>query len=53
LADLNNLFSSSEKKEIFIFDEAENNLDKNNREIIHKKIKILGLKKLVIVMNAK
>ncbi|CAI2190776.1 12951_t:CDS:2 [Funneliformis geosporum] len=39
-------------KEVYIFDEAENNLDKNNNEIIKKKLEMLGREKLVIIMRA-
>ena len=44
--------SRKKAKEIFIFDETDNNLDKANKEIVKKKIKKLSLKKLMIVMNA-
>ncbi|RHZ35969.1 ABC transporter ATP-binding protein [endosymbiont GvMRE of Glomus versiforme] len=41
------------EKEIYIFDEANANLDKDNESIFWKKIEALGQKKLVIVMSAK
>jgi ABC-type bacteriocin/lantibiotic exporter with double-glycine peptidase domain len=40
-------------KEVFIFDEAENNLDESNRNIIEKKLEMLSRKKVVIVMSVK
>jgi ATP-binding cassette subfamily B protein len=41
------------RKEIYIFDEADNNLDENNKNIIEKRLEMLGQKKLVIIMTAK
>ncbi|CAG8472864.1 20128_t:CDS:2 [Cetraspora pellucida] len=49
LADLNNLFTASVDKEVFIFDEADNALDTNHRQEFRKKITTLSKKKLVIL----
>ncbi|CAG8677832.1 3374_t:CDS:2, partial [Ambispora gerdemannii] len=38
LADLDNLFANSKNKEVFIFDEADNALDENNKKEFHEKI---------------
>ena len=38
-------------KEIYIFDEVDNNLDKNNKSIIKEKMEMLGRKKIVIIMK--
>jgi ABC-type bacteriocin/lantibiotic exporter with double-glycine peptidase domain len=51
LIDLNNLFVKSEKKEIFIFDEADNALDKNNKKKFLQKITKIAQKKLVILVS--
>ena len=51
LADLNNLFVNSENKEIFIFDEADNALDENNKKEFRQKIERLAKKKLVILIS--
>ncbi|RHZ37328.1 ATP-binding cassette domain-containing protein [endosymbiont GvMRE of Glomus versiforme] len=41
------------EKEIYIFDEADNNLDKDNENIFWKKMEALSQKNLVIIMSAK
>jgi ABC-type bacteriocin/lantibiotic exporter with double-glycine peptidase domain len=51
LADLNNLFANSENKEIFIFDEADNALDENNKKEFYQKIEKISKKKLVILIS--
>ena len=51
LADLNNLFANSENKEIFIFDEADNALDENNKKEFHQKIEKISKEKLVILIS--
>ena len=51
LADLNNLFANSENKEIFIFDEADNALDENNKKEFRQKIEKISKKKLVILVS--
>ncbi|CAG8774968.1 34893_t:CDS:10 [Gigaspora margarita] len=38
LADLDNLFANSENKEVFIFDEADNALDENNKKEFRAKL---------------
>ena len=51
LADLNNLFTSSKDKEIFIFDEADNALDENNKQEFHQRIEKLVKKKIIILIG--
>ncbi|RHZ35527.1 ABC transporter ATP-binding protein/permease [endosymbiont GvMRE of Glomus versiforme] len=51
LADLNSLFASSENKEIFIFDEADNALDENNKKELQQRIDKIAKKKLVILIS--
>ena len=51
LADLNLLFAQSEKKEVFIFDEADNALDENNKKEFRQKVEIISKKKLVILIT--
>ncbi|CAI2171412.1 8196_t:CDS:2 [Funneliformis geosporum] len=46
LADLNQIFATSENKEIFIFDEADNALDENNKKEFRQKIEKISKKKL-------
>lgn len=40
-------------KEVYVFDEADNNLDEKNKNVVEKKLEIIGRKKIVIVMTAK
>jgi ABC-type transport system involved in cytochrome bd biosynthesis fused ATPase/permease subunit len=40
-------------KEIYLFDEADNNLDENNKNIIKKKLEMISRKKIVIIMTTK
>lgn len=51
LADLDNLFANSEEKEVFIFDEADNALDKNNKKKFRQKITEISQEKLVILIS--
>jgi len=51
LTDLNNLFANSENKEIFIFDEADNALDENNKKEFRKKIEKISKNKIVILVS--
>jgi len=51
LVDLDNLLANSEKKEIFIFDEADNALDENNQKKFRQKIEKISKKKLVILIS--
>ena len=51
LIDLRNTIKKD--KEIYIFDEAENNLDEDNKNTIRKKMEMLSQKKIVIVMSVK
>ncbi|MCE8163004.1 MAG: ABC transporter ATP-binding protein/permease [Candidatus Moeniiplasma glomeromycotorum] len=51
LADLNNLFANSPNKEVFIFDEADNALDGENREEFRQKIEKVSKKNLVILVS--
>jgi ABC-type bacteriocin/lantibiotic exporter with double-glycine peptidase domain len=51
LADLNSLFTKSQKKEIFIFDEADNALDESNRQEFRQKVEKISKKKLVILIS--
>jgi ABC-type multidrug transport system fused ATPase/permease subunit len=51
LTDLNQLFAQSEKKEIFIFDEADNALDEKNKQEFRQKIGKISQKKLVILIS--
>ncbi|CAI2189142.1 7624_t:CDS:2, partial [Funneliformis geosporum] len=44
LADLNQIFATSENKEIFIFDEADNALDENNKKEFWQKIEKISKK---------
>ncbi|CAJ0912872.1 11097_t:CDS:2 [Entrophospora sp. SA101] len=48
LADLNSLFTNSENKEVFIFDEADNALDENNKKEFREKITKISKKKLIL-----
>ncbi|CFW92755.1 putative Xenobiotic-transporting ATPase [endosymbiont DhMRE of Dentiscutata heterogama] len=50
-ADLNSLLATSENKEIFIFDEADNALDEKNKKEFRQKIEKISKKKLVILIN--
>jgi len=50
-ADLDNLFENSEKKEVFIFDEADNALDENKKKEFLQKIEKISKKKLVILIS--
>jgi ABC-type bacteriocin/lantibiotic exporter with double-glycine peptidase domain len=51
LADLDNLFTNSENKEIFIFDEADNALDESNKKEFRQKIEKISKKKLAILIS--
>jgi len=51
LADLNTLFATSGDKEIFVFDEADNALDENNKKNFRQKIEKISKKKLVILIS--
>jgi ABC-type bacteriocin/lantibiotic exporter with double-glycine peptidase domain len=51
LVDLSSLFANSEDKEIFIFDEADNALDENNKKEFRQKIEKISKKKLVILIS--
>ena len=51
LTDLNQLFTNSENKEIFIFDEADNALDENNKKEFRQKIEKISKNKLVILIS--
>jgi len=51
LTDLSNLFANNESKEIFIFDEADNALDENNKKEFRQKIEKISKKKLVILVS--
>jgi ABC-type bacteriocin/lantibiotic exporter with double-glycine peptidase domain len=51
LVDLNNLFVNSKDKEIFIFDEADNALDENNKQEFRQKIEKISKKKLVVLIS--
>ena len=51
LVDLNRLFDNSKNKEIFIFDEADNALDENNKKDFRQKIEKISKKKLVILIS--
>jgi len=51
LTDLNDLFANSENKEIFIFDEADNALDENNKKEFRQKMEKISRKKLVILIS--
>jgi ABC-type bacteriocin/lantibiotic exporter with double-glycine peptidase domain len=48
---LNNLFENSENKEVFIFDEADNSLDKKNQQEFRQRVKKLAQKKVVILVS--
>ena len=50
-ADLDKLFENSEKKEVFIFDEADSALDKNNKKEFRQKVENLSEKKIVILIT--
>jgi len=43
--------ANSEKKEIFIFDEADNALDENNQKKFRRKIEKISKKKLVVLIS--
>ena len=51
LVDLDNLLANSEEKEIFIFDEADNALDENNKKEFRQKIEKVSENKLVILIS--
>jgi ABC-type bacteriocin/lantibiotic exporter with double-glycine peptidase domain len=51
LTDLNKLLVESEKKEILIFDEADNALDENNKKEFRQKIEKISENKLVILIS--
>ena len=51
LADLNTLFASSENKEVFIFDEADNALDEKNKNEFRQRIEKISQEKLVILIS--
>lgn len=51
LVDLNSLFANSKKKEMFIFDEADNALDENNKKKFRQKIEKISKDKLVILIG--
>ncbi|MCE8163286.1 MAG: ABC transporter ATP-binding protein/permease [Candidatus Moeniiplasma glomeromycotorum] len=51
LADLDNLLVNSEKKEVFVFDEADNALDENNQKKFRQKIEKISQKKIVILIS--
>jgi ABC-type multidrug transport system fused ATPase/permease subunit len=51
LVDLNKIFSQSEDKEIFIFDEVDNFLDEGNKKEFRERINKLSKKKLVILIS--
>lgn len=51
LVDLNNLFANSENKEIFIFDEADNALDEENKKDFRQRIEKISQEKLVILIS--
>ncbi|MCE8158946.1 MAG: ATP-binding cassette domain-containing protein [Candidatus Moeniiplasma glomeromycotorum] len=51
LADLDNLLANSEKKEVFVFDEADNALDENNQKKFRQKIEKISQKKIVILIS--
>jgi ABC-type multidrug transport system ATPase subunit len=48
---LNKIFSQSEDKEIFIFDEVDNFLDEGNKKEFRERINKLSKKKLVILIS--
>lgn len=51
LIDLNILFAEEENKEVFIFDEADNALDENNKKEFRRKIEKISKEKLVILIS--
>ncbi|KLL04902.1 MAG: ABC transporter, ATP-binding protein [Mycoplasmataceae bacterium RV_VA103A] len=51
LKDLDLLLTTSENKEIFIFDEADNALDEKNKKEFRQKIEKISKKRLVILIN--
>ena len=51
LVDLDKIFATSQNKEIFIFDEADNALDENNKKNFEEKIERISKKKLVILIS--
>jgi ABC-type bacteriocin/lantibiotic exporter with double-glycine peptidase domain len=51
LADLDNILITEKDKEIFIFDEADNALDEDNKKKIQEKIKELAKNKIVIYVK--
>ena len=51
LADLDKLFENSKNKEVFIFDEADNALDENNKKEFRQKIEKISKNKLVILIS--
>jgi len=51
LADLNILLAQSEKKEVFIFDEADNALDEKNKKDFRQRIEKISKEKLVILIS--
>jgi chromosome segregation ATPase len=51
LIDLNKIFSQTEDKEVFIFDEVDNFLDENNKKEFRERIDKLSKNKLVILIS--
>jgi len=51
LIDLENLLANSKSKEIFIFDEADNSLDRQHKKEFQQKLKKLSEKKMVILIS--
>ena len=51
LVELNRLFDNSKNKEIFIFDEADNALDENNKKGFRQKLEKISKNKLVILVS--
>jgi len=43
--------ANSEKKEVFIFDEADNALDENNQKKFRQRIEKISKKKMVILIT--
>jgi len=50
LVDLLNVIEKD--KEVYIFDEAENNLDEDNKKVVVEKLEVLSRKKIVVVVGA-
>ncbi|WNE40506.1 MAG: Vitamin B12 import ATP-binding protein BtuD [Mycoplasmataceae bacterium] len=51
LIDLNKIFSQTEDKEVFIFDEVDNFLDESNKKEFRERIDKLSKRKLVILIS--